>query len=84
MIINMVGLIVTGQIRGDLAKTISECIGKINQEQISESISAQGISSSISTQLNEVVTISTIANLSQGEMAGTISDDSVADRKSVV
>lgn len=78
MIINMVGSIVTGQIRGDLAKTISECIGKINQEQVSESVSAQGISYSISTQLNEAVTISTIANLSQGEMAGTISDDFVA------
>ena len=81
MIINMVGSIVTGQIRGDLAKTISECIGKINQEQVSESISAQGISYSISTQLNEAVTISTIANLSQGEMAGTISDDFVAPLK---
>jgi hypothetical protein len=78
MIINMVGSIVTGQIRGDLAKTISECIGKINQEQVSESVSAQGISYSISTQLNEAVTVSTIANLSQGEMAGTISDDFVA------
>ena len=81
MIINMVGSIVTGQIRGDLAKTISECIGKINQEQVSESISAQGISYSISTQLNEAVTVSTIANLSQGEMAGTISDGFVAPLK---
>lgn len=78
MIINMVGSIVTGQIRGDLAKTISECIGKINQEQISESVSAQGISYSISHQLNEAVTVSSIANLSQGEMAGTISDDFTA------
>jgi hypothetical protein len=81
MIINMVGSIVTGQIRGDLAKTISECIGKINQEQISESISAQGISYSVSSQLNEAVTVSTIANLSQGEMAGTISDDFTAPLK---
>lgn len=81
MIINMVGSIVTGQIRGDLAKTISECIGKINQEQISESISAQGISYSLSTQLNEAVTVSTIANLSQGEMVGTISDDFAAQLK---
>jgi hypothetical protein len=81
MIINMVGSIVTGQIRGDLAKTISECIGKINQEQISESVSAQGISYSISHQLNEAVTVSSIANLSQGEMAGTISDDFMAPLK---
>lgn len=81
MIINMVGSILTGQIRGELAKTISECIGKINQEQVSESISAQGISYSVSTQLNEAVTISTIANLSQGEMVGTISDDFVAPLK---
>jgi Type IV secretion-system coupling protein DNA-binding domain/YWFCY protein len=81
MIINMVGSIVTGQIRGDLAKTISECIGKINQEQISESVSAQGISYSISHQLNEAVTVSTIANLSQGEMAGTIPDDFTAPLK---
>ncbi|MEA5461646.1 type IV secretory system conjugative DNA transfer family protein [Arcicella sp. LKC2W] len=81
MIINMVGSVVTGQIRGELAKTVSECIGKINQEQVSESLSAQGISYSISNQLNEAVTVSTIANLSQGEMVGTISDDFSAPLK---
>ncbi len=76
MIVNMVGSILTGQIRGELAKIISECIGKINQINIQESLSAQGVSSySISEQQIEAVPVSTISNLDQGEMAGTISGD---------
>ena len=76
MIVNMVGSILTGQIRGELAKIISECIGKINQTNIQESLSAQGVSSySISEQQIEAVPVSTISNLDQGEMAGTISGD---------
>jgi hypothetical protein len=76
MIVNMVGSILTGQIRGELAKIVSECIGKINQTNIQESLSAQGTTSySISDQQIEAVPVSTISNLDQGEMAGTISGD---------
>jgi TraM recognition site of TraD and TraG/YWFCY protein len=76
MIVNMVGSILTGQIRGELAKVVSECIGKINQKNIQESLSAQGTTSySISEQQTEAVPVSTISNLDQGEMAGTISGD---------
>ena len=76
MIVNMVGSILTGQIRGDLAKIVSECIGKINQVNVQESLSAQGSSSfSVSEQQIEAVPVSTISNLDQGEMAGTISGD---------
>jgi type IV secretory pathway TraG/TraD family ATPase VirD4 len=71
MIVNMVGSILTGQIRGELAKIVSECIGKINQTNIQESLSAQGTTSySISDQQIEAVPVSTISNLDQGEMAG--------------
>lgn len=76
MIINMVGSVLTGMIRGDVAEIISKCIGKINQTNIQESLSAQGTTSySISEQQIDAVPVSTISNLNQGEMVGTIAGD---------
>lgn len=75
-IMNMVGSIITGQVRGELAEMISKSIGDINQENISTSIGKE-VSITVSQQKAAAVTVSTLATLQQGEMAGTLADDFV-------
>ncbi|TXJ28988.1 MAG: conjugal transfer protein TraG [Chitinophagaceae bacterium] len=74
VIVNICGNIISGQVLGESAKSISERIGKINQERESLSINSSDTSLSKSTQLDNALPISRISNLSSGEFVGTVAD----------
>jgi hypothetical protein len=74
VIVNICGNIISGQVLGESAKSISERIGKINQERESLSINSSDTSLSKSTQLDSALPISRISNLSSGEFVGTVAD----------
>lgn len=75
VISNIVGNIISGQVVGDTAKTLSERFGKIMQERESLSINSQDTSVSRSTQLEAAIPPSRIASLSSGEFVGAVADD---------
>ncbi|WP_317132134.1 type IV secretory system conjugative DNA transfer family protein [Sphingobacterium phlebotomi] len=75
VIFNIVGNIISGQVVGDTAKTLSERFGRIMQERESLSINASDTSVSKSTQLESAVPASTISNLSSGEFVGAVADN---------
>lgn len=75
VILNIVGNIISGQVTGDTAKTLSERFGKILQEKESVSINRTDTSVSKSTQLDYAVPASKIAGLSSGEFVGMVADN---------
>ncbi|MBV4358767.1 conjugal transfer protein MobC [Pinibacter aurantiacus] len=75
VITNICGNIIVGQTRGELAKAVSEMIGKTLQERESISVNSNDSSISKSRQLESVVPVSTIANLSSGEFVGMVADN---------
>lgn len=72
---NTVGNIFSGQVVGETAKSLSERFGKILQKRQSLSINRQDTSTSINTQLDDLIPASKIANLSQGTFVGSVSDN---------
>ncbi|MBB1642714.1 conjugal transfer protein MobC [Sphingobacterium sp. UME9] len=75
VIFNIVGNLISGQVLGDTAKTLSERFGKIMQERESLSINASDTSISKSTQLESAIPASTISSLSSGEFVGSVADN---------
>lgn len=75
VIFNIVGNVISGQVLGDTAKTLSERFGKIMQERESLSINASDTSVSKSTQLESAIPASTISSLSSGEFVGSVADN---------
>lgn len=75
VIFNIVGNIISGQVLGDTAKSLSERFGKIMQDRESLSINASDVSVSKSTQLETAIPASTISNLSSGEFVGSVADN---------
>lgn len=75
VIFNIVGNIISGQVLGDTAKTLSERFGKIMQNRESLSINASDTSVSKSTQLEVAIPASTISSLSSGEFVGSVADN---------
>jgi len=75
VIFSIAGNIISGQVVGDTAKTLSERFGKIMQERESYSINASDTSVSKSTQLETAIPASTISNLSSGEFVGAVADN---------
>lgn len=75
VIFNIVGNIISGQVLGDTAKTLSERFGKIMQQRESLSINSNDTSISRSTQLESAIPPSKIASLSSGEFVGAVADD---------
>ncbi|MNU20675.1 Type IV secretory system Conjugative DNA transfer [compost metagenome] len=75
VIFSIVGNIISGQVVGDTAKTLSERFGKIMQERESLSINASDTSVSKSKQLESAIPASTISNLSSGEFVGAVADN---------
>jgi len=73
-IINMVGSVLTGQVRGELADTISKAIGEIKMESVSTSI-GKDVSFTVSENKGPAVPVATLNKLQQGEMVGTLADD---------
>lgn len=75
VVFNIVGNIISGQVLGDTAKTLSERFGKIMQDRESLSINASDTSVSKSNQLETAIPASTISNLSSGEFVGAVADN---------
>ncbi|MDF2191359.1 conjugal transfer protein MobC [Paraflavitalea sp. CAU 1676] len=74
VIMNICGNIVSGQVLGESSKSLSERIGKINQEKESLSINTNDVSVSKSTQLESAIPVSRISNLTSGEFVGALAD----------
>ena len=75
VITGIVGNIISGQVMGQTAKTLSENIGKIVQDRSSMNINSSDTSITRSTQLDYAVPASKIAALSSGEFVGTVADN---------
>ena len=75
VIMNICGNIVSGQVLGDTAKSLSDRIGRIMQERESLSINSNDTSVSKSTQLEAAIPPSRISSLSSGEFVGAVADD---------
>lgn len=75
VIVNICGNIVVGQANGELAKQVSERLGKTLQDRESISINSGDTSVSRSKQLEFAVPVSTISGLSSGEFVGMVADN---------
>lgn len=75
VIMNITGNIISGQVTGETAKSLSERFGKIVQVKESVSINRDDTSVSKSGQLDFAVPASKIASLSSGEFVGMVADD---------
>lgn len=75
VIVNICGNIIVGQANGELAKAVSERLGKILQDRESISINSNDTSISRSKQLETAVPVSTISSLSSGEFVGMMADN---------
>ena len=75
VVINTVGNIFSGQVVGEIAKTLSERFGKVLQKCQSISINRQDVSTSINTQMDSLIPPSKISRLTQGMFVGSVSDN---------
>lgn len=75
VIVNICGNIIVGQANGELAKQVSERLGKTLQDRESISINSSDTSISRSKQLEAAVPVSTISSLSSGEFVGMVADN---------
>ena len=75
VIMSTVGNVLSGQVVGETAKTLSERFGKILQKRESMSINRNDTSTSISTQLDSLIPASKISTLSQGMFVGAVTDN---------
>jgi hypothetical protein len=75
VILSMVGNIISGQVTGESARTLSERFGKIMQDRESLSINSTDTSINRSKQLDFAIPQSTIAGLSAGEFVGVVADN---------
>jgi hypothetical protein len=75
VIMNITGNVISGQVTGSTAKTLSERFGKIMQDRESISINHNDTSVSQSKQLEMAVPVSTIASLSSGQFVGMVTDN---------
>lgn len=75
VITGIVGNVISGQVTGDTAKTLSESFGKIIQDKESRSIGSSDTSVSRSTQMDSAIPASKIASLSSGEFVGMVADN---------
>lgn len=72
---NTVRNILRGQVVGETAKTLSERFGKVLQKRQSMTINRQDQSTSISTQMDSLIPLSKISNLTQGIFVGAVADN---------
>lgn len=75
VILSMMGNIISGQVIGDNAKSLSEGFGKIMQDRQSLTINSSDTSLSKSKQLDYAIPQSTISALSAGEVVGIVADN---------
>ena len=72
---NTVGNVLSGQVVGETAKTLSERFGKVLQQRQSMTINRNDKSTSISTQMDSLIPASKNSNLTQGMFVGAVSDN---------
>ncbi|SEH63258.1 TraM recognition site of TraD and TraG [Paenimyroides aquimaris] len=72
---NTVGNVFSGQVVGETAKSLSERFGKVLQKRQSMTINRNDKSTSISTQLDNLIPASKISTLTQGMFVGSVSDN---------
>lgn len=72
---NTVGNIFSGQVVGETAKSLSERFGKVLQKRQSLNINRNDKSTSISTQMDNLIPASKISTLTQGMFVGAVSDN---------
>jgi len=72
---DLVGNIISGQATGDGAEALSKRFGQIVQQRQSLSINSRDTSSSVSTQLGNMIPASKIATLSQATFVGAVADN---------
>jgi len=75
VITGIVGNVISGQVTGDTAKTLSENFGKIVQDRSSLTINSGDTSISKSTQLDYAIPAAKLARLSSGFFAGFVADN---------
>ncbi|MBX2948053.1 MAG: YWFCY domain-containing protein [Crocinitomicaceae bacterium] len=75
VIVNITGNIISGQVVGDTARSLSERFGKIMQDRVSYSINSGDTSISKSKQLESALPPSKISTLSSGEFVGMVADN---------
>lgn len=75
VITGIVGNIISGQVTGDTAKTLSENFGKIVQDKNSMTINSSDTSTTKATQLDHAIPAAKIAALSSGEFVGIVADN---------
>lgn len=75
VITGIMGNIISGQVMGGTAKTLSENFGKIVQDKNSRTINSSDTSISKATQLDDAIPASKIAALSSGEFVGMVADN---------
>ena len=69
------GIIFSGLVVDETAKTLSERFGKVLQKRQSISINRQDVSTSINTQMDSLIPPSKISRLTQGMFVGSVSDN---------
>ena len=74
-IFNTIGNIISGQVVGETAKTLSSRFGKNVQESQSHNITEKEVTTNLSTKMDSVIPESKISNLSQGTFVGAIADN---------
>jgi len=75
VITGIVGNVISGQVTGSTAKTLSENFGKISQNKDSLSINSSDTSITKATQMDYAIPASKIATLSSGEFVGVVADN---------
>jgi len=75
VITGIVGNVISGQVSGDTAKTLSNNFGKIMQDRESLSINSSEVSVSKSSQLDFAIPAAKISALSSGEFVGMVADN---------
>lgn len=75
VITGIVGNIISGQVTGETAKSLSENFGKIVQDKKSMTVNSSDTSTTKATQLDYAIPASKIAALSSGEFVGIVADN---------
>ncbi len=75
VITGIIGNIISGQLTGDTAKTLSDNFGKIVQDKNSMTINSSDTSITKATQLDYAIPASKIAAMSSGEFVGIVADN---------
>ena len=75
VIINTVGNVISGQVRGDTARLLADMFGKEFRERESRTYNQDSRSFTLNLQQEDIIPQSTIATLSQGQFVGVLSDN---------